>query len=245
MPTTKVTDNQLLDKLTEVFRLYGYEGASLSRISKVTGLQRASLYHRFPGGIAFTANSAGHMIAVRDWYEGKDSAREWALKQAMLTINNAMPTRKTDSAEPSEQGRVTWLRPLDSEGKPLVSDIECPLARIPTALEGKDWTRYEGVLHTDHAVREEFFLDREVAPTASKPYLMDFAYLYDESQDDFIEFTGGKLFTVEQVFEEIGRPEDWTHRAGRAVRTRSDEEASSVAEQLHACRRWEALFEPD
>ena len=50
MPITKVNDEQLLDRLTDVFRTYGYEGASLSRISEATGLQRASLYHRFPGG---------------------------------------------------------------------------------------------------------------------------------------------------------------------------------------------------
>ncbi|MGF1494439.1 MAG: TetR/AcrR family transcriptional regulator [Microcoleaceae cyanobacterium] len=36
--------------LLEVFRKYGYEGATLSRISEVTGLGRASLYHHFPGG---------------------------------------------------------------------------------------------------------------------------------------------------------------------------------------------------
>lgn len=46
----KVDDQQLLEGLTEAFRIYGYEGASLSRISKITGLQRASLYHRFPEG---------------------------------------------------------------------------------------------------------------------------------------------------------------------------------------------------
>lgn len=50
MPITKVNEDELLDRLTEVFRTYGYEGASLSLISKATGLQRASLYHRFPGG---------------------------------------------------------------------------------------------------------------------------------------------------------------------------------------------------
>jgi TetR/AcrR family transcriptional repressor of lmrAB and yxaGH operons len=50
MTPSKVDDNQLLDRLTEVFRLYGYDGASLSLISEVTRLQRASLYHRFPGG---------------------------------------------------------------------------------------------------------------------------------------------------------------------------------------------------
>lgn len=50
MAIQKIDDDKLLDRLTRVFRLYGFEGASLSRISKVTGLGRASLYHRFPGG---------------------------------------------------------------------------------------------------------------------------------------------------------------------------------------------------
>jgi len=50
MPITKVKDEELLDRLTDVFRTHGFEGASLSRISEATGLQRASLYHRFPGG---------------------------------------------------------------------------------------------------------------------------------------------------------------------------------------------------
>lgn len=130
--------------------------------------------HRFPGGIAFTANSTGHMLRFRDWYQAKDQNESWGLKQAMLTIHNAAPTRSTDSSDPLEQGRVTWLRPLDAKGKPLVDNVPCPLANVPATLKGKDWTRYEGVLHTDHAVREEFFLDREVAPTASRPYLMDF-----------------------------------------------------------------------
>src|SRR4051794_25994417 len=79
--------------------------------------------------------------------------------------------------------------------EPMVSDIACPLSRMLPTLEGKDWTRYEGVLHTDHAVREEFFVDREIPPTITKPYLMDFTYLYDEGQLDFAEFSGGKQFS--------------------------------------------------
>ena len=50
MPAPKVTDEVLLDKIAEVFRLYGYEGASIRLLSEATGLERASLYHRFPGG---------------------------------------------------------------------------------------------------------------------------------------------------------------------------------------------------
>lgn len=52
MAFRKIDEEQFLDRLTEVFRVHGYEGASLSRISEATGLQRASLYHRFPGGKA-------------------------------------------------------------------------------------------------------------------------------------------------------------------------------------------------
>jgi hypothetical protein len=180
------------------------------------------------------------MMRFRDWYQAKDQNESWGLKQAMLTIQNAAPTRSIDSSDPLEQGRVTWLRPLDAKGKPLVDNVPCPLANVPATLDGKDWTRYEGLLHTDHAVREEFFVDREIAPTASRPYLMDFTYLYDDKQSDFEEFTRGKRFADEEVYAEIGRPGDWTHRASPTAGSRSEEQAASVAEQLLVCSRWEA-----
>jgi AcrR family transcriptional regulator len=50
MPAVKIEDEKLLAQLTRVFQEYGYEGASLSRISEATGLERSSLYHRFPRG---------------------------------------------------------------------------------------------------------------------------------------------------------------------------------------------------
>ena len=73
---------------------------------------------------------------------------------------------------------------------------------------------------------------------------MDFTYLYDEQQADFAEFTGGVPVSAEQVFDEIGRPEDWTHRDAARASGRSRDEAISVAEQLVACRRWEPAYEP-
>ncbi len=50
MRPSKISDDKLLDRLTGVFRVHGFEGASLTRLVKATGLRRASLYHRFPGG---------------------------------------------------------------------------------------------------------------------------------------------------------------------------------------------------
>jgi AcrR family transcriptional regulator len=40
----------LIPNLLELFRQYGYEGVTVSRISEATGLGKASLYHHFPKG---------------------------------------------------------------------------------------------------------------------------------------------------------------------------------------------------
>ncbi|MFM7336330.1 MAG: TetR/AcrR family transcriptional regulator [Tabrizicola sp.] len=45
-----VTEDDLLARLARVFSEVGYEGASLAALAEATGLQKASLYHRFPGG---------------------------------------------------------------------------------------------------------------------------------------------------------------------------------------------------
>ncbi|MEV7734468.1 TetR family transcriptional regulator [Streptomyces sp. NPDC088921] len=48
--TASVDDERIHARLAEVFRVNGYAGASLSDLSRAVGLQRASLYHRFPDG---------------------------------------------------------------------------------------------------------------------------------------------------------------------------------------------------
>lgn len=45
-----VEDEELTARLSRVFRNVGYEGATLTLLSEATGLKKASLYHRFPGG---------------------------------------------------------------------------------------------------------------------------------------------------------------------------------------------------
>jgi len=45
-----ISKSDLLQRLTAVFRSVGYEGASLAALSRETGLAKAALYHRFPGG---------------------------------------------------------------------------------------------------------------------------------------------------------------------------------------------------
>ncbi|OEK04154.1 TetR/AcrR family transcriptional regulator [Roseivirga misakiensis] len=50
MRPQKVKDEHLMRGLISVLRAKGYEGASLMDLANATGLKKASLYHRFPGG---------------------------------------------------------------------------------------------------------------------------------------------------------------------------------------------------
>lgn len=200
--------------------------------------------HRFPGGVAFTANATGHMKCFMDWYS--DRSRDhgaWAVTQAMMTIarsHRTKPAKEGDRSEQAarEEGRVTWLLDL-KEGMPVVARLPCPIESVPGQLQGKDWTKYEGLLHTDHAVREEFFDGRDEPLSKHKPPLMDFTYLYDSTQTDFTDFTGGRIFTEDEVFADIDRPEHWSHRDGGYTKIkRTDEQATEVAELLDKCLKW-------
>ena len=46
----KQTKLELLNKLAQVFREFGFDGTSMHALSTVTGLSKASLYHHFPDG---------------------------------------------------------------------------------------------------------------------------------------------------------------------------------------------------
>lgn len=67
MRPQKVLDNEILDGLSQVFRLKGYEGASLKDLSDATGLKKASLYHRFPNGKREMANAV--LSHIEKWVD--------------------------------------------------------------------------------------------------------------------------------------------------------------------------------
>ncbi len=58
---------KIVSQLVNVFRLYGYDGASLSCIARVTGLGKTNLYHYFPGGKEEMAEAA--LAHVNAWLE--------------------------------------------------------------------------------------------------------------------------------------------------------------------------------
>jgi TetR/AcrR family transcriptional regulator, lmrAB and yxaGH operons repressor len=62
-----IEDDDLVLRILKVFREHGYEGTSIGMISQQTGLQRASLYYRFPGGKVEMAEAV--MTSVDGWFD--------------------------------------------------------------------------------------------------------------------------------------------------------------------------------
>jgi TetR/AcrR family transcriptional regulator, lmrAB and yxaGH operons repressor len=50
MPKIVAERSDVIPSLAEIFREFGFDGASLSTITEKTGLGKGSLYHFFPGG---------------------------------------------------------------------------------------------------------------------------------------------------------------------------------------------------
>jgi len=65
--TATIEDGELVARLTEAFRNLGYEGATLALLAEATGLQKASLYHRFPGGKEQMAREV--LESAQSWIE--------------------------------------------------------------------------------------------------------------------------------------------------------------------------------
>src|SRR5215469_6319751 len=45
-----ISDEEFLAISLDLFRTYGFEGVSLKQLADATGLEKASLYYRYPGG---------------------------------------------------------------------------------------------------------------------------------------------------------------------------------------------------
>lgn len=82
MPVRKVEDEELLERLLAVFRDHGFEGATLTRLREATGLEKASLYHRFPEGKEEMA------LAVLDYVEQRFG------KQVLHPLVSTAPIQK-------------------------------------------------------------------------------------------------------------------------------------------------------
>lgn len=190
--------------------------------------------HRVPGGLVFTANSLGHMVCQQEWYEGKKGQIEWALRTAMLTIDTA------EKAVP--HGPATYLlgRRVDRPLRSFTWSEDAPLP-AQERLGGKDCGSYGGYLHTDHAVRREFFRPQPEPRWLDEPYLMDFTYIFDTASSDHEPFMLGERVEEADVQSEIG-----SHEALRAIASppgivaagRPAYQVARIEDALARCRTW-------
>jgi len=77
---SKVDSGTALAAIRNVFREHGFDGASLTRLADATGLRRASLYHRYPGGKDDMAEAAIDSVAVfleRDVFANLANGAPW------------------------------------------------------------------------------------------------------------------------------------------------------------------------
>jgi TetR/AcrR family transcriptional regulator, lmrAB and yxaGH operons repressor len=62
-----ISDEAFLDNALEMFRSRGYDGVSVSELSAASGLEKASVFYRFPGGKAEVALAV--VARVNDWFD--------------------------------------------------------------------------------------------------------------------------------------------------------------------------------
>ncbi len=160
--------------------------------------------HRFPGGVAFSMNSVGHMaqsgklakaLGILEKELGIDLGTDrdptkvdnlgTALDFAMRTIERACPTNS---------GRATELLLLAPDD-PVRSELPCPAA-LPQKLAGYDYTKYRGYYHTDFTVPSLYFRPDVERPEDASPLVLDFSYLFDnrlENPDHVALGTGRRI----------------------------------------------------
>ena len=84
-----MSKEEVITKLVPVFRRYGYEGATVSRLSEATGLKKASLYYHFQGGKEQMAEAVLGLIKQLFKYQAQN---------VLHSVTNYEPTNtKSDS----------------------------------------------------------------------------------------------------------------------------------------------------
>lgn len=144
--------------------------------------------HRFPGGLAFSMNSVGHMVksglvsqsthelselfdlSEQDWKPPKVDSLPLALEFAMRTIAKASM---------AVSGPATTLLPAPADA----SLPACPTI-LPSFLSGKNHCEYSGYYHTDYTLPSEYFRAEAARPDDVKQHQLDFTYLFDDRPEN-------------------------------------------------------------
>ena len=154
MAHSRVNDAELAEKALNLFRQQGYEGTSLNDLAAASGLEKASLYYRFPGGKKDIVMAAAAHVA--QWFEA----------------NIFAPL--SESAPPSDRVRTVArkLRAFYAEGaKPCVLD-SLSLRGGPPELAAALSSAYKSWLEAFASVARESGLSRRLAEERSRQALI-------------------------------------------------------------------------
>lgn len=127
-------DDALIHRLSKGFRDLGFEGASIAKLTKLAGLRKASLYHRFPGGKVQMADRV--LKAAYDWLEENvlDVLRSDAPPQERLCAMTAALDTLYEGGE--RACIINMLSGPLAQDTPFVEPIRATLLAWADALAG-------------------------------------------------------------------------------------------------------------
>lgn len=125
-------DASLLARLAEVFRQTGFSGASLERLAQETGLKKASLYHRFPGGKQQMAEQV--LDASRDAFHALVLAPLDAAAPPRARLDAALAGLDAFYAGGGRACLLNMLAPRGADEGPFADRIKLSLERTVAAL---------------------------------------------------------------------------------------------------------------
>lgn len=139
MRPQKIDDELLMEKMIPLFRAKGFDGTSMQDLAEATGLKKASLYHRFPGGkeemvlavIAYASTKVKKTVinfllnseldpkvrinkaveGIKDYYDGG--------KASCLLRTLSMGSSLTIFSEQLEVGMNRWIEAFEALGLDL------------------------------------------------------------------------------------------------------------------------------
>jgi hypothetical protein len=152
--------------------------------------------HRFPGGVAFSMNSVGHLVksgaiaeamAALDTRLGIDDGEEWT-RAHVTSLDKALVMAMRTIRVSSEGIRPGTRLIHNSHRAPALA---CPVD-LPPDLRGHNHCSYFGEYHTDHTLPSDYFGSAVDKPTHVPNFQdLDFTYLFDRSLDDFVTMATG------------------------------------------------------
>jgi AcrR family transcriptional regulator len=129
----KISDEAFLDNALDLFRSRGYQGVSISQLSAASGLEKSSVFDRFPGGKNEVIIAA--IKHVTDWFESNVFAAlkaEGSPRKRVEIVAAVLRTYYRDGTMPC----ITDVLSLDGGPQELTATVRVALRAWLKAFTG-------------------------------------------------------------------------------------------------------------